>query len=108
MVSFLYSPALGRTATVVRHRRHVGDAADLETDRVKRAHRGLTAGARAFDAHFDVLNTAFLSCTSRALRRDLRGKRRRLARTLEAGVAGSRPRQRVALAVGDGDDGVVE
>ena len=39
---------------------------------------------------------------------DLRGKRRRLARALEAGAAGGGPRQGVALAVGDGDDGVVE
>src|SRR5690606_3805281 len=37
-----------------------------------------------------------------------RGERGGLARTAEARAARSRPAQRVALAVGDGDDGVVE
>src|SRR5690606_8768921 len=39
---------------------------------------------------------------------DLRGERGRLARAAEARAARGRPRQRIALAVGDGDDGVVE
>src|SRR5690606_16765305 len=39
---------------------------------------------------------------------DLRGERGRLARTAETRAARSRPRQRIALAIGDGDDGVVE
>ena len=39
---------------------------------------------------------------------DLRGERRGFARTFETGVARSCPGQRVSLAVGDGDDGVVE
>src|SRR5688572_11125480 len=104
----LDAAALGRPATVVRNRRHVGDAADLETDGVQRAHRGLAAGARALDAHFDVLHAAFLRRAAAALGRDLRGERRRLARALEAGVPRGRPGERIALAIGDGDDGVVE
>src|SRR5690606_14313092 len=39
---------------------------------------------------------------------DLGCERGRLARTAETRAARSRPRQRVALAVGDRDDGVVE
>src|SRR5262249_22710392 len=39
---------------------------------------------------------------------DLRCERRRLARTAETGAAGRRPRQGVALAIGDRDHGVVE
>jgi hypothetical protein len=38
----------------------------------------------------------------------LSSERRALARALEAGATRGRPRQRVALAIGDGDDGVVE
>src|SRR4029077_8034504 len=39
---------------------------------------------------------------------ELRGERRGLAGALEADVAGARPRQRVALQVGNRDDRVVE
>src|SRR5664279_1232983 len=39
---------------------------------------------------------------------NLRRERRRLARAFEAGAARRRPGQRVALAIGDGDDRVVE
>src|SRR6185503_19197581 len=74
----------------------------------ERAHRRLAAGPGALDAHLDVLHAAFLCRAAATLGRDLRGERRRLARALEAGIARGRPGQRVALAVGDGDDGVVE
>src|SRR3954462_15998043 len=92
----------------MRNRSHVGDRADLQADRVERAHRGLAAAAGTLDAHFDVLHAAFLRRAPGALGRTLRGERRGLARALEAGVARGRPRHRVALALGDGDDGVVE
>src|SRR3546814_1289213 len=52
--------------------------------------------------------TLFRSGLPGLLGGDLGGERGRLARTAEARAARSRPRQRVALAVGDGDDGVVE
>src|SRR6185503_16283695 len=51
---------------------------------------------------------AFLRRAAASLGRNLRGEWGRFARALEAGVARGRPGQRVALAVGDGDDGVVE
>jgi len=44
----------------VRHRRHVCDAGDLQSNRVQSAHRRLAARAWALDAHFDVLHAAFL------------------------------------------------
>src|SRR5690242_11010261 len=104
----LHPAPLRWAATVMRNRRDVGNAADLQTDRVQRAHRRFAARPRALDAHFDVLDAALLRCAPGALGRDLRGERRRLARALEAGVAGGRPRERVALAIGDRDDRVVE
>src|SRR5688572_5518193 len=97
----LNAAPLRRTAAVVRYRRHVGDAADLEADRVERAHRRFAARARALDAHFDVLHAAFLGCAAGALGGDLRRERRGLARALEARVSRRRPGKHVSLAVGD-------
>jgi len=56
----------------VRNGRHVGDAADVEADRVEGAHRGFAARSRALDAHFDVLHAAFLRGAAAALGSDLR------------------------------------
>src|SRR3954463_7547531 len=92
----------------MRNRRHGGNAADLEAEGVERAPRRFTAGAGTLDAYFDVLHAAFLRRAPGTLGSDLRSERRRLARALEAGVARGGPGKRVALAVGDGDDGVVE
>src|SRR5205823_5756203 len=102
------SSTLRRTAAVVRYRRHVGDARDLHPERVQRAHRRFAAGPRTFDPHLQVAYAAFDGGAPRAFGGDLRGERRRLARALEAGAAGGRPRQRVPLAIGDRDDRVVE
>src|SRR5690348_16475165 len=91
----LLDPApLGRPAAVVRHRRHVRDAADLEADRVERAHRRLASRAGALDADLDVFHSAFLRGAPGALGGHLRGEGRGLARALEAGVARSRPGKR--------------
>src|SRR6185437_2136260 len=103
-----YPPPLRRPATVVRHRRHIGDAADLQAERVERANRRFAPGSGTLDAHLEILDAALLRRASSRLGRDLRGERRGLARALEAGPAGRRPRQRVALPVGDRDDRVVE
>src|SRR5687767_1191754 len=104
----LHPPLLGRAAAVVRDRRDVGNVGDLQTTGVERAHRGLATGARAFDAHFDHLHAVFLRGNASLLGGDLRGERRALARAAETATARRRPRERVALAVGDRDDRVVE
>src|SRR5688572_23716074 len=99
---------LGRTAAVVRNRRDVDDVHDLVADRVERTHCRLAAGARALDAHFQRLDAVVERGLAGLLGRDLRRERSRLARTAETGAAGGGPAQGVALAVGDGDDRVVE
>src|SRR5205085_2051766 len=73
----------------MRNGRHVGDAADLQADGVQRAHRGFAARSRALDAHFDILHAALLRRAAAALRRNLRGERRRLARTLACARVGA-------------------
>ncbi len=54
--------ALGRTATVVRHRRNVADAADLDAGGGECADRGLTAGAGTGDADIDRTDTVVTGC----------------------------------------------
>src|SRR5699024_11775958 len=99
------STLLGGTAAVVRNRRHVDDVQYLVAQRVQRTHGGLATRTRALDAHFHRLHTVILRGTTGLFGGDLRGVRGRLARAAEAGAAGRGPRQGVALAVGDGDDG---
>src|SRR5271169_3668811 len=78
---------LRRPAAVVRYRRHVGDARDLETKRVKRAHRGFASGSRTLDPHFQILDPALLGCPAGRLGSHLRREWRRFARALETGAA---------------------
>src|SRR3954469_20024295 len=88
---------LGRAAAVVRLRGDVGDGADLEAGRLQRTDRGLTAGARTLDEHVDLLQAVLLGLAGGVLGRHLRREWRRLARALEAHVAGGRPADDVAL-----------
>src|SRR5690606_10116439 len=99
---------LRRTAPVVRDRRHVDDVGDLVADVVERTHGRLAARTRALDAHFQRLHAVVERGLAGLLGGDLGRERGGLARAAEARAARSRPAQRVALAVGDGDDGVVE
>src|ERR1700744_1194910 len=100
--------ALGWTAAVVRHRRNVADAADLDAGGGESADRGLAAGAGTGDAHIDRADTVIAGCVGSTDGGLLRGERSSLAGAAEAERAGRFPAERVALLVGDGDDGVVE
>src|SRR4029079_3645252 len=90
--SSLNTAPFWRTAAVVRNGRDIRDAGDLDAQRVERTHRRFASRARALDAHFQVLHSAFDCDPAGCLGRDLRSERRRLARALEAGAAGRRPR----------------
>src|SRR5512145_1514414 len=89
------APLLGRAATVVRNRRHVRDARDLEPAGVQRADRGLASRARAAHAHLDGAQAVLLGGDARLFGRDLRGERRALARAAETRAARRRPGERV-------------
>src|SRR5580698_3656049 len=52
----LDAPLLGRPTTVMGDRGDVFNVGDLETAAVQRTHRRFASGARAHDAHFDVLD----------------------------------------------------
>src|SRR4028118_906244 len=88
---------LGRAAAVVRHRGDVLDGAHLEACGLERADGGLAARARALHEDVDLLHAVLLRLAGAVLGGHLRGERRRLARALEAHVAGGGPADDVAL-----------
>src|SRR4029453_3017784 len=104
----LAAATLGGGAAVVRLRRHVVDAADLEACGLERADRGLTARAGALDEDVDLLHAVLLRLAGGRLGGELRGERGRLARTLEADATGGGPADHGTVRVGDRHDGVVE
>src|SRR3984885_9128023 len=106
--SVLDTTTLRRTAAVVRYRRHVGDRGDLDAKTMQRAHRGLTARARALDPHFEVLHAVFHRHAASRFSCHLGCKRGRFTRTLEALTTRRCPGKCIALTIGDRDDGVVE
>src|SRR5882724_11749995 len=92
----------------MRQRRDFGDAGYLDAYRIERPHGGLAARTRPLDTHFEIFHATFLRCFASLFGGNLSGEGRALARSLEALAARSRPRQRIALPIGDGDDRVVE
>src|SRR4030095_13970411 len=104
----LDAATLGRPATVVRNRRDVANRLYLDAHRLQRTNRRLTTRPWPLHSHVDRAKTIGLggvACAHRSLRR---GKRRPLPGTLEADASCARPRDHVALGVGDGDLRVVE
>src|ERR1700681_1283877 len=99
---------LGGTAAVVRDRRDVRNARDLQATGVERAHRRLAPRTGTGDTDLDVLHAVLLSGGAGLLGRHLGRKRRALARTTKTTAAGGRPGQRIALPIGDRDDRVIE
>ena len=72
------------------------------------AHRGVAARARALDLHLDAAQAVLHGGAGGLLGGHLGGERRALARALEADATRRRPRDDVALGVGDRHDRVVE
>src|SRR4051812_17365616 len=108
MAAPLDPPPLAGAAAVVGLRSDVADAGDLQAGGLERADRGLAARARALDEDLDLLQALLDALAGGGVGGDLGGEGRRLARALEAGAAGGLPGDDVALAVGQGDDRVVE
>src|SRR5580658_9943895 len=107
-VGTLDAPALRRPAAVMRDRGDVADGGDGHARGLQRAQRALAAGAGTGDVHLQGAHAVLGRLLAGVLRGHLGRVRRRLARALEAHRPGARPRDGVALRVGDGDRGVVE
>lgn len=106
--SGLDASSLRRSASVVRKRRDVDNALHFETRSLERSNRRLATTAGSANLDIDLLHSVLLSATACLFRRDLRGERRTLSRTLEVRRACRSSRDRVALRVGDRHQGVVE
>src|SRR5882724_2923311 len=92
----------------MRHRRHVLDGANFDTGSGQGADSGLASGAGARDANFDRAQTVLSRQVGGAHRGLLRREGSAFARSAEAERARTLPRNGAALAIGDGDDGVIE
>ena len=81
----------------MRNGGHVLDAGDADAESVQSAHGRFTAGAGAFDADFDVLQTEFESLLAGVFGGNLSREGRGLTRALEALSTGRGRRNGVAL-----------
>src|SRR4030095_5431479 len=101
-------PALARTATIVRDRRHVTDRRNRETRGLQRTKRRFAARTRTGNFHLQRAHAVFLRLLGDVFRRDLCGIGSRFTRTLQTHRSCRRPGNGVALRVGYGDGRVVE
>jgi len=104
----LDTTTLLRTATVVRDRCHVSNRSDADTECTQGTNRRLATRTWTLDFDVQVLDTLFLCSTTGHFRSDLSSKGGRFTRAFETLSTRRSPRQGVALAVSDRDDGVVE
>src|SRR5690606_30724154 len=95
-------------AAVVGDGGDVFDAGDLDAGALDRPDGGLAPGAGTLHLDVDLADAVLHRATGSLLGSHLGGVGGGLAGALEADVAGGRPREHVALQVGDRDDRVVE
>src|SRR5690606_37287052 len=89
-------------------RRDVRNAGDLDAERVQSTDRRLTARTGALDTHFQGFDAIFQCNATGGFSSNLSSERRGFTRAFEACSTRRGPRQCIALAIGDRDDGVVE
>src|SRR3989344_2844081 len=104
----LDTTTLLRAAAVVRHWRHVRNRRDADAQGTQCADRRFTARTGTLDFNVKVLDTLIDGSAAGHFRSHLGCEWGGLARTLETLSTGRCPRQGIALAIGDRDDGVVE
>ena len=92
----------------MRYRSDVFDSGDFDTGRCKGPDGGLAPRARSAHEDVDLAYPVLHRPASGLLGCQLGCEGGGLAGALEADVAGRRPREDIALLVGDGDDRVVE
>ena len=104
----LYATALGRTASVVRYRRDVTNSTHINAGRRQGTNCGFTTRTRSTDPNIDRAHSMLprlVGCIDRCL---LRGKWSAFTRPAETERSRTLPGNRVALAVRNRHDSVVE
>src|SRR5262245_33549719 len=104
----LHATLLRGAAAVMRQWGHVLDGLDGQAGGLQGGDGGLAARTGPLDADLDLLEAELGGALGHRLGRALGGERRALAAALEADRAGRGETERVAVGIGDGDDGVVE
>src|SRR5690554_1566503 len=104
----LDAPLLARPAAIVRDRRDVSDGRNGEAGRLQGPQRRLTPGARSANLYLKRTHAVFLGLAGAILCRNLGGKRSGLPGSLETLRTGRRPRNRVALRIGNGNQRIIE
>ena len=89
-------------------RGNIGDVSDLITACIQCAYSRLTTWAGSLNTNVKILQTVFSGSVSCTFSGDLSSKRCALTGTAETRTTGGGPGKGVALAVGNGHDGVVE
>src|SRR6516225_2666151 len=104
----LHAAFLRWPAAIVRQRGNIFDGLDVQAGGLQSSDGGLAAGAWAFHADLDFLESELGSAFGGYFSGALGGKGRALAAAFEADRAGRSVTQRVAIGVGDGDNRVVK
>ena len=103
-----HAASLGRTTAIMGNRGDIHNTDDFETGRVQGAHCRFTAGTWPLHIYLQILDTEFLDYITHFFGGYLCSKGCALTGAAKAGTTGGTPGQSIALAVGNGDDGVVE
>src|SRR2546423_11603909 len=92
----------------MRYWRDVADDGEIESDRLKRAHRRFTTRARSPNEDFDFFQAMTHRLTRGGLGHHLRRISGAFTRAFESDFPRARPANHIALQIGDGDDRVVK
>lgn len=104
----LHAAFLARAATVVRQRRNIFNALNLQAGRFQGGDRTFATAAWPANLHFHITHAELACLFGSLLRGTLSGEGRTLAAALKSAGASTGPTERIALGIGDCDRGVVE
>ncbi len=108
MRKFLNSAPFRRPTSVVRNRSHIADNRNFQSCGLQRPNCRFTSRTGTFHEHFYFSKPQIVSFLGCGFCRDLRCKGCILPGALEGVLSGGRPRDGIAVGVGDGNNDIVE